>query len=227
MRPTRVLGPLSLEVPAGRSLAVVGPSGSGKSTLLSIIGCLERPTSGGYYLQDQAVADLGEAELAKLRRERFGFVFQRFHLIPELSVLDNVSLPLLYQGASVRAGRREAALALERVSLAAKARARPYQLSGGEQQRVAVARAAVSRPTILLADEPTGNLDSANGALVVELLLSLRRENPTGILVMVTHNLALARRLDSMVFLEDGILAEPPATTPQEGCLVAESPGLG
>jgi len=205
---------------------VVGPSGSGKSTLLSIIGCLERPTSGGYYLQDQPVADLGEAELAKLRRERFGFVFQRFHLIPELSVLDNVSLPLLYQGASVRTGRREAALALERVSLATKARARPYQLSGGEQQRVAVARATVSRPTILLADEPTGNLDSANGALVVELLLSLQRESPTGILVMVTHNLALARRLDSMVFLEDGILADSHATAPQEGCPVAESPGL-
>ncbi len=203
----RALGPVSLEIPMGQSVAVVGPSGSGKSTLLSVLGCLERPTAGSYALDGRELGSLPETELARLRREEFGFVFQRFHLIEELDVAGNVSLPLLYRGWPARA-RREAALeALGRVGLASRASRRPSRLSGGEQQRVAIARALVGEPRVILADEPTGNLDSVTGGLVFDLLIQVHAAAKGRILIVVTHNAELARRLHRIVVLRDGQVA--------------------
>ncbi len=197
----------TLRVDHGDSVAVVGPSGSGKSTLLHILGCLDRPTSGTYRLDGVDTAGLDDHELARLRGERIGFVFQSFHLLAYRSALDNVMMAEVYQRRS-RSGRRARALAaLERVGLAHRADHLPASMSGGERQRVAIARAVVTAPPLLLCDEPTGNLDSATTARILALLDDLRRDGLT--LVLITHDPVVAAHATRCVHIVDGILTEP------------------
>jgi putative ABC transport system ATP-binding protein len=193
---------VTLRVRAGESVAVMGPSGSGKSTLLSILGCLDRPSRGRYVLDGVAVSGLDDQELSRVRNRRIGFVFQSFHLIPQLTVVENVETPLLYGPVPMGQWRERALRCLEKVGLAHRAEHRPAELSGGEAQRAAIARALVCEPALLLADEPTGNLDSATGDEIAALLGALHREGRT--LVVVTHNEGLARRAERMVRLRDG-----------------------
>jgi putative ABC transport system ATP-binding protein len=196
---------VSLTIPAGDYVAILGPSGSGKSTLMHLLGGLDRPSSGTLLLGGRDVARLTPAELAALRNQTIGFVFQAFHLLPRTSALDNVALPLVYAG--VRAGerRRRAQAVLERVGLGHRVKHRPNQLSGGEQQRVAIARALVTSPSLLLADEPTGNLDSATGAEVLALLESLNRESGVAV-VLVTHDHEVAARAYRQIRMRDGLI---------------------
>jgi putative ABC transport system ATP-binding protein len=190
------------EIAAGEHLAIMGPSGSGKSTLLHILGCLDRPDRGVYELLGRDVARLDEAELSLVRRHTIGFVFQFFHLVPRLTALENVELPMVFAGVPA-AERRERALArLRAVGLDPRASHRPDQLSGGERQRVAIARATVLDPKLLLADEPTGNLDTASGRHVLEILERMNAEGLT--LVVVTHDPAVARRARRILVLKDG-----------------------
>jgi putative ABC transport system ATP-binding protein len=200
------LNALDLLVPEGEYVTVMGPSGSGKSTLLNLLGCLDRPTSGSYYLDGQDVAGLDEIELSKIRRHKIGFVFQSFHLVPRLSAEENVELPMVFAGIERRDRRDRAAKALEAVGLSGRAGHRPDQLSGGERQRVAIARSVVMEPKILLADEPTGNLDSVAGADVINLLESMNGDGLT--LVVVTHDPGIGDRAPRGIRLADGALAE-------------------
>jgi putative ABC transport system ATP-binding protein len=193
---------VSLEVGAGEKLAIMGPSGSGKSTLLSILGCLDRPTRGEYLFEGRAVEGLSDDELSRLRNRAIGFVFQSFHLIPQLTVAENVETPLLYEGAPPARWRARAEAALAAVGLSHRADHRPAELSGGEAQRAAIARALVTSPRLLLADEPTGNLDSATGEEIARLLDELHAGGCT--VVLVTHNESLARRAERVVRLRDG-----------------------
>lgn len=190
------------EIQDGEHVAVMGPSGSGKSTLLNLIGLLDRPTRGRYELDGREVADLSDAELSRVRRERIGYVFQAYHLVARLDAQANVELPLLFAGLARSERRERARAALLDVGLEKRLHHRPAQLSGGERQRVAIARATVLRPTVLLADEPTGNLDRASGTLVLELLERLNRAGMT--LIVVTHDLDVARRAERVLILEDG-----------------------
>jgi putative ABC transport system ATP-binding protein len=180
----------------------MGASGSGKSTLLAILGCLDRPTTGEYRLNGSRVADLDDAALSRLRNRTIGFVFQSFHLIPELTVMENVETPLLYGDVPPSEWRARAARSLERVGLTHRTDHRPSELSGGEAQRAAIARALVTEPRLLLADEPTGNLDSATGEEIADLIASLPGEGRT--VVLVTHNEALGARARRLVRLKDG-----------------------
>jgi putative ABC transport system ATP-binding protein len=198
-----ILDGISLDVRDREVLAVTGPSGSGKSTLLGLMAGLDRPTSGSITVDGVDITRLGEDALARVRRDTIGFVFQSFHLIPTLTAVENVAVPLELAG-QASAGARAAEL-LGAVGLAGRARHYPAQLSGGEQQRVALARAVALRPRLLLADEPTGNLDSATGTQIVELLLALREEF-RATLVLVTHDHALTRHADRIVRLRDGRL---------------------
>ncbi len=200
------LAGVDLTVAAGSHLAIIGPSGSGKSTLLNILGLLDRPTSGTYHLDGEDVSNLADAERTRLRREAIGFVFQFFHLVPRLTAADNVALPMVFAGVPRGARRRRAAAALEQMGLAGRAAHRPDQLSGGERQRVAIARATVMGPRLLLADEPTGNLDSASGRQVLDLLESMNREGLT--LVVITHDPEIAARADRHITLRDGRIVE-------------------
>jgi putative ABC transport system ATP-binding protein len=193
---------VSLRVWEGEQISIMGPSGSGKSTLLSILGCLDRPTRGEYLLDGEAVSGFDDDRLSRIRNRRIGFVFQSFHLIPQLTVAENVETPLLYGAVPLEEWRGRARRCLERVGLLARADHRPGELSGGEAQRAAIARALVTEPRILLADEPTGNLDSSTGEEIAKLLESLHREGRT--IILVTHNEALARRAQRMVRLRDG-----------------------
>jgi putative ABC transport system ATP-binding protein len=199
---------VSLTVPAGDFAAILGPSGSGKSTLMHLLGGLDRPTTGTLLLAGRDVAKLSQPELAELRNRTIGFVFQAFHLLPRTSAVDNVALPLVYAG--VRAGerRRRAAAVLERVGLAHRLRHRPNQLSGGEQQRVAIARALVTGPSLLLADEPTGNLDTTTGAEVLALLETLNQESGVAV-VLVTHDHEVAARAHRQIRMRDGLIEAP------------------
>jgi putative ABC transport system ATP-binding protein len=196
------LAGVSLEIGAGEKLAIMGPSGSGKTTLLSILGCLDRPSSGRHLFDGKDVATLGDDELSRLRNRAVGFVFQSFHLIPQLTVAENVETPLLYAGAPLDEWRPRALAALARVSLGHRADHRPSELSGGEAQRAAIARALVTAPRLLLADEPTGNLDSATGEEIAALIDELHAAGAT--VVLVTHNEALGRRAPRVLRLRDG-----------------------
>ncbi|HZY48436.1 MAG TPA: ABC transporter ATP-binding protein [Devosia sp.] len=195
---------VSLEIGRGELIAVVGPSGSGKSTMLNIIGTLDRASTGKVEIGGFDVATLKDSELSALRARRIGFVFQHFHLSPGVSALDNVADGLLYTGVTLRDRRERAAAALQQVGLGHRLDHRPHQLSGGEKQRTAIARALVRRPLLLLADEPTGALDSASGEAVVQLLLGLHREGTA--VVVITHDRDLAARFDRQASMRDGRL---------------------
>jgi putative ABC transport system ATP-binding protein len=190
-------------VETGEYVAIMGPSGSGKSTLMNIVGCLDRPTSGTYHLAGRPVEEYSDDELARVRSESIGFVFQTFHLMPRADAWHNVELPLVYAGVAAPARAERVHRALEEVGLADRARHRPSELSGGQRQRVAVARALVNSPAILLADEPTGNLDTKTASGVFDLLRSFNRELGTAFLI-VTHDAGLAARCDRIVELVDG-----------------------
>jgi putative ABC transport system ATP-binding protein len=197
---TRALDSVSFEVAAGEFVALMGPSGCGKSTLLNILGFLDAPDSGSYRLRDEEVATLSDARLTRLRRAHVGFVFQSFNLIDELNVAENVEVALLYRSGAAR--RRRVDSVLEEVGLAHRARHRPRQLSGGQQQRVAIARALAPEPDLILADEPTGNLDSANGAAVMDLLKGAAAGGTT--VIMVTHSALHAAAADRTIRMLDG-----------------------
>ena len=198
---------VSVRIEPGEFLAVVGPSGSGKSTLMHLLGCLDRPTSGSLRIGGRDVVELSDAELASLRNTKIGFVFQSFHLLARTSAVDNVALPLVYRGVRRTEGRRRAVEALTAVGLGHRLGHRPSQLSGGEQQRVAIARALVGRPQLLLADEPTGNLDTRNGAEVLRLLERLNGDEGVAV-VVVTHEAEVAARARRQVHVRDGLLVE-------------------
>jgi putative ABC transport system ATP-binding protein len=202
-----ILKGVDLEIPQGQFAAVMGPSGSGKSTLLGLIAGLDTPTSGSVELDGEEITRLSEDEMAVVRARKIGFVFQSYHLIPTLTAEENVMLPMELAGAAA-GGRERAAELLERVGLGGRADHYPVQLSGGEQQRVALARAFALRPPILLADEPTGNLDSANGRMVLDLLLAMNREQGTT-MVLVTHEQELAASADRCIVLRDGRVVGP------------------
>ncbi len=203
--PLTILHPLSIRIGRGRFLAVVGPSGSGKSTLLGLIAGLDAPTSGSVLIDGVDITRLDEDRLAKLRGEKIGFVFQFFHLIPSLTALENVSVPMEIIG--LRDARQRAEVLLEEVGLTGRAHHYPSQLSGGEQQRVALARALANAPPIVLADEPTGNLDTTNGRHIMELLRKIHDQRGTTI-VLVTHDAELASLADSRMVLRDGRVVE-------------------
>jgi putative ABC transport system ATP-binding protein len=196
---------VSLTVDAADHVAIIGPSGSGKSTLMHLLGALDRPTAGRLLIDGVDIATLTPPQMAKLRNETIGFVFQSFHLLARTSALDNVALPLVYRGLNRRERRRQAASTLERVGLAHRMQHKPNQMSGGEQQRVAIARALVTEPKVLLADEPTGNLDSATGQAVLDLLEELNRESGAA-LVIVTHDLGVAKRARKRITMRDGVI---------------------
>jgi putative ABC transport system ATP-binding protein len=199
---THALNNVSLEISPGEFVAIMGPSGCGKSTLLNILGLLDTPSAGTYSFFDEMVSSYAEAQLTEVRRASTGFIFQSFNLIDDLSVQENVEVALLYRGVPVRERRARVAEALERVGIAHRARHLPQQLSGGQQQRVAVARALVSNPKVILADEPTGNLDTVNGTAVMELLINLAKAGTT--VVMVTHSLTHAALASRTIKLLDG-----------------------
>ncbi len=196
---------VNLQIERGQYAAIMGPSGSGKSTLLQIIGCLDIPSSGSYKLAGQEVAKMTEDELSAIRNQRIGFIFQSYNLLPRANALDNVALPLMYRGTPVKERNRKAKLALERVGLGNRLDHRPNQLSGGQKQRVAIARALATDPDILLADEPTGNLDSKTGEEILGLFQELHAEGRT--ILMVTHENDVAEHCEMIVRIKDGVVA--------------------
>ncbi|QKG85636.1 ABC transporter ATP-binding protein [Kroppenstedtia pulmonis] len=197
-----VLKEIFLDIQEGEYISIMGPSGSGKSTLMNLIGCLDQPTAGSYYLKGKLVSEADENELAQIRNKWIGFVFQNFHLLPRMSAQLNVELPLTYAGLSKKQRERQAAEALRKVGLGNRRHHRPSELSGGQQQRVAIARALVNDPHLLLADEPTGALDTSSGAQVLNLFDELHREGRT--VVMITHDQEVAERAQRQVVVRDG-----------------------
>ncbi len=197
---------LDFEIKEGSYTAIMGPSGSGKSTLLNILGCLDRPTSGAYVLGEDDVAGMSDKELSRIRGTRIGFIFQSYNLIQQLDVVENIHLPLFYQGKDIKEYYDHCAKMAKKVGLEDRLEHRPMELSGGQQQRVAVARALVNEPLMLLADEPTGNLDSSTEAEILNVLDELHREGRT--LVVVTHDDAVAERAERVIRLKDGLVDE-------------------
>jgi putative ABC transport system ATP-binding protein len=199
---------LSLKIAHGEAVSIMGPSGSGKSTLMNIIGCLDHPSGGEYILDGERVSNLRDDALAAIRNRKVGFIFQSFNLLPRATALTNVELPMRYSG--INRGRRErAATALQSVGLGDRLYHRPNELSGGQQQRVAIARALVNQPAIILADEPTGNLDSSSGKEIMNILLSLNRENGTT-LIIVTHDSEVAAQTQRIIRIRDGVAEGQP-----------------
>jgi putative ABC transport system ATP-binding protein len=205
-QPVHALVDVTEHLAAGEYVSIIGPSGSGKSTLLNLLGCLDRPTAGTYTLDGREVQHLSDAELTAVRRHTIGFVFQFFHLVPRLTAAANVELPMVFAGVPAAERRDRVASALAAVGLTDRAHHRPEQLSGGQRQRVAIARATIMRPRLLLADEPTGNLDSASGRQVIELLEAMNRDGLT--LVVVTHDPGVARRAGRVLVMADGRVVE-------------------
>jgi putative ABC transport system ATP-binding protein len=202
----RALDDVSLTVSSGEFIAVVGQSGSGKSTMMNVLGCLDIPTYGSYFLNGTDVSELTDKELSRIRNKEIGFIFQQYNLIQNLSVLENVELPLIYQGIDPIDRREMAMSALERVGLADRYRHKPTQMSGGQQQRVAIARAIATRPPIIMADEPTGALDSKTGLEVLEFLRQLNTEGST--IILITHDNGIAATARRMIRLADGKVIE-------------------
>ncbi len=201
----------SLRVTKGEFLAAMGPSGAGKSTLLNILGCLDRPSSGTYFLEGREVSRLRRDELANIRNNKIGFVFQSFNLLPRVTALGNVELPLLYKGMSHKMRMKRAGEVLFSVGLRGRERYTPSRLSGGEQQRVAIARAIINNPALILADEPTGNLDSKNAAAVMDIFVELNKQGIT--IILVTHERDIAAYSHRKILFKDGLIVEDTATT--------------
>ncbi len=202
---------IDLQIFPGEMVAIMGPSGSGKSTLMNMIGCLDSPTSGEYYLDSLLVSDLHDDDLAIVRNQKIGFVFQKYNLLPRIDAIENVALPLRYSE-NTSSMRQRAEAALQSVGLGDRMRHKPNELSGGQQQRVAIARALVNAPAILLADEPTGNLDSQSGKEIMELLMNLNQQQNTTI-VLVTHDPTVATHAQRIVQLFDGLVKTPEAVS--------------
>lgn len=202
----RALCGLDLSITKGEFVAIMGPSGSGKSTLMHIIGCLDRPTEGEYYLDEQLVSAVPKSELAQIRNKKIGFVFQSFNILPHLNIQKNVELPLMYSGDSLRKRTQRAIEILASVGLSDRLKHKPSELSGGQRQRVAIARAIVNNPSILLADEPTGNLDSQSGGDILEIFNRLHKDGNT--VIMVTHDPAVAARADRIIRIMDGAIVD-------------------
>lgn len=206
----KALDNVSLNINKGEYLAILGPSGSGKSTLMNVLGCLDTPTSGNYILEDKPVLSLSNHQLAKIRNQKIGFVFQSFNLLDYANAIDNVALPLVYSGTKLKERRQRAEYLLESVGLGDRLYHKPNQLSGGQKQRVAIARALVNDPQIILADEPTGALDSTSGAEIEALFNQLHQAGRT--LIIVTHDVALAQRTRRIITIKDGkVLSDKPA----------------
>ena len=202
--PVHVLYDINMTVDQGEYIAIMGPSGSGKTTLMNLLGCLDVPTSGTYMLEGQDIGSMSDDALADVRNQSIGFVFQNFHLLPKMTALDNVALPLLYRGVSLRDRRTRAEAALKLMGLGDRMDFYPNQLSGGQQQRVAIARAIVGNPKLLLADEPTGALDTASGVQIMEIFRRLSQRGIT--IIMITHELGIARCADKIYHILDGRL---------------------
>ncbi len=206
------LARISFQISSSDFVAIMGPSGSGKSTLMNILGCLDRPTGGSYQLDGIDVSAMSEDELARLRNRKIGFVFQNYNLLPSMNALQNTELPLIYSGISCPERRDKALSALERVGLGGRVYHRPNELSGGEQQRVAIARALVNRPCLILADEPTGNLDSRSGEEILSIFERLNEDGVT--VVLVTHDSSISARAQRILHLQDGLLVSEEQRSP-------------
>ncbi|HCX61829.1 ABC transporter ATP-binding protein [Sedimentibacter sp.] len=200
----QVLRGITMHVGEGEFIAIVGPSGSGKSTLMNMIGCLDTPTTGEYYLDGKEISTYNEKQLSKIRNQKIGFIFQKFNLLPKLSALENVELPLIYRGMSHKERRQRSIDALTKVGLEDRMNHKPTELSGGQQQRVAIARALAGDPPVLLADEPTGNLDSKSGSDVMNLIKQLSKEGKT--IVLITHDSEIAMEAKRTITIKDGLL---------------------
>lgn len=204
-----VLKGVDLTIEEGEFVAILGPSGSGKSTLMNIIGCIDEKTSGRYLLDNKNVEDLSEDQLASVRNDKIGFVFQKFNLLPRLTTLHNVEIPLLIRGLGSKTAKKKAGAMLEAVGLGDRTHHKPIELSGGQQQRVAIARALIGEPELILADEPTGNLDQASGKEIMDLFLKLNEEGHT--IVMITHDEDVAKKAKRIIRITDGLVMEDEA----------------
>lgn len=199
-----VLRGITMHVEQGEFIAIIGPSGSGKSTLMNMIGCLDTPTTGEYYLDGKEISTYNEKQLSKIRNQKIGFIFQKFNLLPRLTALENVELPLIYRGMNHKERKQKSIDALEKVGLSDRMNHNPTELSGGQQQRVAIARALAGDPPVLLADEPTGNLDSISGSDVLNLIKNLSSEGKT--IVLITHDNEIAMEAQRIITIKDGLL---------------------